>query len=42
LYIGDISVPPLLYRQLGLEVGPIFEKNPIIRYSASDVEHQTG
>ena len=40
LYIGDISVPPLLYRQLGLEVGPIFEKNPIIRYSPFSVERE--
>ena len=33
LYIGDISVPPLLYCQLVLEVEPIFEKNPIIQFS---------
>jgi NAD(P)H-hydrate epimerase len=33
LYIADISVPPLLYCQLGLEVNPrLFEKNPIIPY----------
>ena len=32
LYIGDISIPPLLYCQLGLEVPRIFEKNPIIEY----------
>lgn len=34
LYLGDISVPPLLYGQLGLKVEPIFEKNPIILYSS--------
>jgi NAD(P)H-hydrate epimerase len=32
LYLGDISVPPLLYSQMGIKVKPLFEKNPIIRY----------
>jgi NAD(P)H-hydrate epimerase len=32
LYIGDISVPPLLYCQLGLKVEPFFSNNPIVRY----------
>ena len=33
LYIGDISVPPLLYCRLGLQVDSLFEKDPIINYS---------
>jgi hypothetical protein len=33
LYIGDISVPPLLYCRLGLQVDSLFEKDPIISYS---------
>jgi NAD(P)H-hydrate epimerase len=32
IYIGDISVPPILYCQLGLKVESLFEKNPIIHY----------
>jgi len=32
LYLADISVPPLLYCQLGLEVPPIFGENTIIKY----------
>jgi NAD(P)H-hydrate epimerase len=40
LYIGDISVPSLLYCQLGIKVGPIFEKNPIIQFSPLEVEHE--
>jgi len=31
LYLADISVPPELYRQLGLKVGNIFEKETIIK-----------
>lgn len=31
LYLADISVPPELYRQMGLEVGNIFEQNTIIK-----------
>jgi len=41
LYIGDISVPPQLYCQLGIEVKPIFNKNPIIQFSPLEVEHET-
>ena len=37
LYIGDISVPPLLYCQLGLEVEPLFGKDPIIQYNVSSI-----
>ena len=40
LYVGDISVPPLLYCQLGIEVEPIFEKNPIIQFNRFEVEHE--
>jgi NAD(P)H-hydrate epimerase len=38
LYIGDISVPPLLYCQLGLEVEPLFADNPIVPYRKVEVE----
>jgi len=31
LYLADISVPPELYRQMGLEVGNIFEQDTIIK-----------
>jgi NAD(P)H-hydrate epimerase len=31
LYLADISVPPTLYRTLGLEVGPLFAESDIIR-----------
>ena len=32
LYLGDISVPPLLYSQLGMKVKPLFAENPVIHY----------
>lgn len=38
LYIGDISVPPLLYCQLGIKVEPFFFNNPIVRYQPVLVE----
>jgi NAD(P)H-hydrate epimerase len=31
LYLADIGVPPELYRQLGLEVGNIFDRDTIIK-----------
>jgi NAD(P)H-hydrate epimerase len=31
LYLADIGVPPALYRQMGLEVGNIFEQDSIIK-----------
>ena len=31
LYLADISVPPQLYQNLGLQVGPIFRKHAIIK-----------
>ena len=31
LYLADISVPPALYRRLGLEVGPLFANEGVIR-----------
>jgi NAD(P)H-hydrate epimerase len=31
LYLADIGVPPALYRRLGLDVGPIFGGDAIIR-----------
>jgi NAD(P)H-hydrate epimerase len=30
LYLADISVPPQLYRHLGLTIGPLFASDPII------------
>jgi len=30
LYLADISVPPQLYLNLGLDIGPLFASNPII------------
>jgi len=41
LYIGDISVPPLLYCQLGLEVESLFHNNPIIQYKSVGAVHET-
>jgi len=32
LYLGDISVPPLLYSQIGIKVKPLFGKSPVIQY----------
>lgn len=40
LYIGDISVPPLLYCQLGLEVEPLFAENPIVLYREVKLERE--
>lgn len=31
LYLADISIPPELYRQMGLEIGNIFEQDTIIK-----------
>ena len=31
LYLADISVPPQLYRKIGLEVGNIFEQDAVIK-----------
>jgi NAD(P)H-hydrate epimerase len=31
LYVGDISVPPALYRALGFGAGPVFAAGPILR-----------
>lgn len=36
LYLADISVPPGLYRRLGLEVGPLFEESSLVRLRWSD------
>lgn len=35
LFLADISVPPILYCQLGLKVDFLFEKNPIILYRSA-------
>lgn len=31
LFLADIGVPPVLYAHLGLEVGPIFAREPLVR-----------
>ena len=31
LYLADISIPPELYSDLGIEMGPIFKSGPILR-----------
>jgi NAD(P)H-hydrate epimerase len=31
LFLADLSVPPALYRRLGLEVGPLFAEESVIR-----------
>jgi NAD(P)H-hydrate epimerase len=36
LYIGDISVPPILYRQIGVQTCALFEEGPIIPYRVVD------
>lgn len=36
LYLGDIGVPPGLYEELGLEVSPIFGRDPILRWDVVD------
>jgi NAD(P)H-hydrate epimerase len=38
LYLADISVPEQVYRQIGLEVGPIFSESDVIRL----LSQQTG
>ena len=35
LYLADISVPPVLYRRMGLAPGPIFANSAILRISQS-------
>ena len=41
LFIGDISVPPLLYCELGLEVEPFFADSPIVRFQPISVVEET-
>jgi NAD(P)H-hydrate epimerase len=33
LYLADIGVPPELYRRIGIEVGPLFADDTLIRVS---------
>ena len=33
LFLADISVPPALYGRLGIEIGPLFAGDPIIKVS---------
>jgi NAD(P)H-hydrate epimerase len=33
LHLADISVPPVLYRRLGIEVGDLFAQSPIVHVS---------
>lgn len=37
LYLADISVPPLVYRRMGIEVGNLFGEASIISVSPSDM-----
>jgi NAD(P)H-hydrate epimerase len=37
LFVADISVPPLIYRRLGLDVGPIFAASDIVPASLPEV-----
>ena len=36
LYLGDLSVPPALYRRLELEVGPLFAEESVVRLRWED------
>ena len=36
LYLGDLSVPPGLYRRLGLDVAPLFAEESVIRIRWTD------
>ncbi len=31
LYLADISVPPAVYAELGIQIGPVFSQGPILR-----------
>ena len=37
LYLADISVPPALYEQLGVQVGPLFAEDTIVKIDAASV-----
>lgn len=39
LYLADIGVPPELYRRLGLEIGPIFAEDSILRLTEVQYGH---
>ena len=36
LYLADLSVPPALYRRLGLDVGPLFAGESVVRVQWTD------
>ncbi|NOZ05488.1 MAG: NAD(P)H-hydrate epimerase [Chloroflexi bacterium] len=36
LYLADISVPPLLYERMGIEIGPLFERDTIVAIGVKD------
>ena len=38
LFLADISVPPILYEELGLDLPPIFAPGPILRVELSGAE----
>lgn len=38
LFLADIGVPPELYRQLGIKVGPLFSHSPILPLNFQDEE----
>lgn len=42
LYLADIGVPDVLYRQMGLAVGPIFAQAAVIRLSDRSVGPEDG
>ena len=35
LYLADISVPPVLYERMGIEVGPLFADGPLVELRVS-------
>ena len=36
LYLADISVPPGLYARLGLDVPPVFARDPVLAVTVVD------
>ena len=36
LYLADVSVPPGLYTRLGLEVSPVFARDPVLALAVAD------
>jgi len=40
IYLSDISVPPILYTHLGLNVKPIFEHDSVIIYKSNECKNE--